>query len=99
MAPSNEMINVQEQIQALKARIETAQADIANYEGYIACSGKCLLEGGDNSVVQSREEIRKNLNGYTVQLKNFVVGTMATDIMMLRELEHKMTMLEKRIKG
>ncbi|KAF9570072.1 hypothetical protein EC968_002288 [Mortierella alpina] len=99
MAPNNEMMNVQEQIQSLKKRIENAQADIASYEDYIATSGKSLLEGSDHPVIQSREEIRKNLNAYTIQLKNFVVGTMATDIMMLRELEHKMAILEKRIRG
>ncbi|KAF9987973.1 hypothetical protein BGZ75_010238, partial [Mortierella antarctica] len=95
MAPNNELINVQEQIQALKTRIEVAQADIAGYEGYIASSGTSILEGDDHPVVQSREEIRKNLNGYAVQLKNFVIGTMASDIMMLKEMEHKMAVLEK----
>ncbi|KAF9286278.1 hypothetical protein BGZ68_003059 [Mortierella alpina] len=99
MPPNNAIINVQEEIRSLKKRIENAQADIDNYEDYIASSGKSLLEGGDHPVIQSREEIRKNLNSYTIQLKNFVVGTMASDIMMLRELEHKMAMLEKRIKG
>ncbi|KAF9957193.1 hypothetical protein BGZ72_002074 [Mortierella alpina] len=92
------MIDVQEQIQALKTRIENAEAEIASYEEYIASSGKSLLEGSDHPVVQSREEIRRNLNGCTVQLKNFVVGTLATDIMMLREMERKMAVLEKRIK-
>ncbi|KAF9957190.1 hypothetical protein BGZ72_002071 [Mortierella alpina] len=88
---------VQEQIQALKLRVESAQEKIAKYDGYIASTDKSLLEGGDDAVVKEREDIRKNLHAYTLDLKNFVVGTLARDLEKLREMEQKMQALENRI--
>ncbi|KAF9286277.1 hypothetical protein BGZ68_003058 [Mortierella alpina] len=90
---------VQEQIQALKLRVESAQEKIAKYDSYIASTDKSLLEGGDDAVVKERDDIRKNLHTYTQDLKNFVVGTLARDLERLREMELKMQALESRING